>query len=47
MSLNEFEEIFNKNNYYDNELFEWFDKNYKEFSNEFEILGINNLNKNL
>ena len=36
MSFEEFEKRFNKGGYYDSELVEWFDKNYKKFPDEFD-----------
>jgi tetratricopeptide (TPR) repeat protein len=35
MSFEEFENRFNKGGYYDNELTDWFQKNYQKFPNEF------------
>lgn len=36
MSYEGFEKHFNKGGYYDSELMEWFDKNYKKFPDEFD-----------
>ncbi|KXA97299.1 hypothetical protein AKJ38_01520 [candidate division MSBL1 archaeon SCGC-AAA259I14] len=36
MSLEEFEDRFNKGGYYDSEVMEWFDENYERFSDEFD-----------
>jgi len=36
MSLNKFEQRFNKGGFYDEELFEWFENNYTNFPEEFE-----------
>lgn len=36
MSFEEFEKRFNKGGYYDSELLEWFDENYKKFPDEFD-----------
>ena len=36
MSFEEFEERFNKGGYYDTELSDWFDENYKRFPDEFD-----------
>ncbi|MFQ6032356.1 MAG: tetratricopeptide repeat protein [Candidatus Zixiibacteriota bacterium] len=36
MSLEEFERRFNKGGFYDIELVEWFDKNYRKFPDEFD-----------
>ncbi len=36
MSFEGFEKRFNKGGYYDSELTEWFDKNYKKFTDEFD-----------
>lgn len=36
MSLEEFENRFNKGGYYDSELMEWFDENYEKFQDEFD-----------
>lgn len=36
MSLEEFEDRFNKGGYYDSEVMEWFDENYERFLDEFD-----------
>lgn len=36
MSYDEFEDTFNKGGYYDMELMDWFDDNYKRFPDEFD-----------
>jgi len=36
MSLKEFEKRFDRGGYYDNKLVAWFDKNYKNFPDEFD-----------
>jgi len=36
MSFDDFEKRFNKGGYYDSEMMEWFDKNYKKFPDEFD-----------
>jgi len=36
MSYETFEKRFNKGGYYDTELTEWFEKNYKKYPDEFE-----------
>ncbi len=36
MTYDEFEERFNKDGFYDLDLVEWFDKNYKKFPDEFD-----------
>jgi len=35
MSLDDFEDRFNKGGYYDSEMIDWFDRNYKDFLDEF------------
>lgn len=35
MTYDQFEKSFNKGGFYDNDLMEWFDKNYKKFPDEF------------